>query len=234
MTRPTRTLGDAPVVYLPCGLKEFVGWARRVYDRCQWCGGKFDQKVNRGRAPTRDHLTPVSRGGGNDLTNLALACYQCNHVRGSRIASPTMPFFGPKWKTAPGVLVGKAEADAENACALWGSERPRLWRMLVTGPWNFCHKYRKQLQVRRDSRGVRRRFMILPRAAAVKPQYVESPPRVDAVVVRPSPWREQVAVRAYYMWEHAGRPQGCGEEFWLAAEQELLRDLRTKGCARWL
>ena len=32
---------------------------------------------------------------------------------------------------------------------------------------------------------------------------------------------EEVQVRAYYLWEEAGRPEGSGQDFWLKAEKEL-------------
>lgn len=32
---------------------------------------------------------------------------------------------------------------------------------------------------------------------------------------------DQVGQRAYFLWEQAGRPEGNGQEFWLAAEKEL-------------
>src|SRR5262245_12044052 len=37
--------------------------------------------------------------------------------------------------------------------------------------------------------------------------------------VAPDP--EAVRVRAYFLWEEAGRPPGDGVQFWLAAEREL-------------
>ena len=33
---------------------------------------------------------------------------------------------------------------------------------------------------------------------------------------------EDVRVRAYHLWEAAGRPDGDGVEFWVRAEQELM------------
>jgi hypothetical protein len=38
---------------------------------------------------------------------------------------------------------------------------------------------------------------------------------------RPQPTDEEIRVRAYYLWEAAGRPAGDGVAFWLAAEREL-------------
>lgn len=33
---------------------------------------------------------------------------------------------------------------------------------------------------------------------------------------------EQIAARAYALWEAQGRPEGRDQEFWFAAEQELM------------
>ena len=38
---------------------------------------------------------------------------------------------------------------------------------------------------------------------------------------RPAPLDEQIRARAYFLWEHAGRPDGDGVQFWLEAEREL-------------
>ena len=35
---------------------------------------------------------------------------------------------------------------------------------------------------------------------------------------------EAIAVRAYELWEKAGKPEGRDEEFWHLAEQELLKE----------
>jgi len=44
--------------------------------------------------------------------------------------------------------------------------------------------------------------------------------------ILPSPTREVIAVRAYQLWEEAGRQAGRDEEFWLRAEKQLQhRDL---------
>jgi len=36
-----------------------------------------------------------------------------------------------------------------------------------------------------------------------------------------SPDHERVRLRAYYLWEQAGRPDGLEEEFWAQAQQEI-------------
>ena len=36
-----------------------------------------------------------------------------------------------------------------------------------------------------------------------------------------TPQPEEVRMRAYFLWEEAGRPPGDGVRFWLAAEREL-------------
>jgi len=35
---------------------------------------------------------------------------------------------------------------------------------------------------------------------------------------------EAVAVRAYELWEKAGKPEGKDDEFWHLAEQQLLNE----------
>ena len=39
---------------------------------------------------------------------------------------------------------------------------------------------------------------------------------------------ETVAVRAYELWEKAGKPEGRDEEFWRLAEEELLREAELR------
>lgn len=38
---------------------------------------------------------------------------------------------------------------------------------------------------------------------------------------RPRPSEDQIRVRAFFLWELAGRPDGDGVQFWLEAEKEL-------------
>ena len=46
---------------------------------CLYCGQPFPA-----RQLTRDHIVPVSRGGGNTWTNLASACRSCNQRKNNR------------------------------------------------------------------------------------------------------------------------------------------------------
>jgi hypothetical protein len=39
-----------------------------------------------------------------------------------------------------------------------------------------------------------------------------------------SPTEQDIAARAYRLWEAAGEPEGKDEEFWRAAEQELRNE----------
>ena len=56
----------------------------RIYDGiCQYC----HREVPYAQA-TRDHLFPRSKGGGNEDTNIILACKKCNLKKGSKF-----PFF---------------------------------------------------------------------------------------------------------------------------------------------
>ena len=40
----------------------------------------------------------------------------------------------------------------------------------------------------------------------------------------PKPSDKEIAARAYNLWEEAGMPKDRDEEFWHAAEQELLNE----------
>lgn len=47
---------------------------------CAWCG----DSVECGAQLTLDHLTPHSKGGTNEATNLVTCCHRCNSTRGNR------------------------------------------------------------------------------------------------------------------------------------------------------
>jgi hypothetical protein len=51
---------------------------------CNYCGGllyaSFDNDVH------IDHMTPISRGGSNDISNIVLSCAPCNLKKGSKTA----------------------------------------------------------------------------------------------------------------------------------------------------
>lgn len=55
-----------------------------IYQRdglaCCYCG----HSVEAGAKLTLDHLTPYSKGGSNEPTNLVTACFSCNSARGAR------------------------------------------------------------------------------------------------------------------------------------------------------
>ncbi len=58
-------------------------FARDDYS-CQYCGRRRDEL--RGREfLTRDHVLPISRGGGNGWDNVVTACSPCNSRKGRRL-----------------------------------------------------------------------------------------------------------------------------------------------------
>ena len=57
---------------------------------------------------------------------------------------------------------------------------------------------------------------------ARKPRHVEpAAPTISAPCQQAS--ADEVRRRAYLLWEAAGQPPGDGVQFWLEAEQQLLR-----------
>ena len=58
-------------------------FARDSY-RCQYCHrGSIELKSR--ECLTRDHLIPISRGGGNEWTNVVTACSSCNTRKGNHL-----------------------------------------------------------------------------------------------------------------------------------------------------
>ena len=64
---------------------------REKYDPCcYWCGKPLSLSEQ-----TLEHMIPRSKGGGNNLENLRLACRQCNS---SRRNNPFPPGYSPSWE----------------------------------------------------------------------------------------------------------------------------------------
>lgn len=58
----------------------------RLGGRCRYCPTALDGTEE------LDHLTPVSRGGTNDIGNLTYACHACNRAKGSKTLPEYMQF----------------------------------------------------------------------------------------------------------------------------------------------
>lgn len=73
-------VGAAREPYRVADVFDRDGW------RCHLCGRatKRDAKVPHPRAPTIDHLVPLSAGGGDTPLNVATAHFSCNTARGAR------------------------------------------------------------------------------------------------------------------------------------------------------
>lgn len=54
--------------------------------RCHLCGKKTDKRraVPHPKAPTVDHIVPLSRGGVHEPSNCRTACFSCNVLKGNR------------------------------------------------------------------------------------------------------------------------------------------------------
>lgn len=59
--------------------RELKDWAYRKYrGRCAYCNRTLAKED-----ATLDHIVALSLGGSNSRSNLALACLECNHTKGS-------------------------------------------------------------------------------------------------------------------------------------------------------
>lgn len=84
---------------------------RNIFERdentCQYCAKKFDRDEL-----TLDHVTPRSRGGVSNWTNIVLACINCNMRKGDKLLGEIhMKLLKkpvkPTWATRVGVKIGR-------------------------------------------------------------------------------------------------------------------------------
>ena len=67
-------------------MRENISYELRqaVFERdnytCQYCGRSYDEADLE-----IEHIIPISKGGNNDIRNLATACGACNRAKGTRI-----------------------------------------------------------------------------------------------------------------------------------------------------
>ena len=64
---------------------------------CMYCGNQYNNRLL-----TRDHVTPMSRGGGDCWSNVVTACHRCNTRKGGRSPEEAgMPLlaipYAPNW-----------------------------------------------------------------------------------------------------------------------------------------
>lgn len=55
---------------------------------CHYCNGP---------ATTADHIIPISKGGGDELSNLLSACHKCNSTRQDR-DRVRLPYWNMRYK----------------------------------------------------------------------------------------------------------------------------------------
>jgi len=72
---------------------------RRAQNCCEYCGSQADFSQD---PFSVEHIIPRSRGGGNDLRNLALSCLGCNGIKSTSttavdpITGSEEPLFHPR------------------------------------------------------------------------------------------------------------------------------------------
>jgi 5-methylcytosine-specific restriction endonuclease McrA len=99
-----------------------LGWEVRAYllekwgRRCAYCGAE--------NVPFEiDHVTPRDRGGSNRVSNLALACHDCNQAKGNRTAAE---FGHPE-------VQAQARAPLKDAAVVNATRLALYERLLATG-----------------------------------------------------------------------------------------------------
>jgi HNH endonuclease len=161
------TLDGAGIVHLDCTPKTFVATAIMVFGRCQWCNRLLSIKDKESRfRPTKDHLVPTSRGGRNVVSNLVIACHQCNVQKGSnQQPKGRNRIHGPRWHQAPSYLVQKTGDMVVEACAVWLLDSGQLWKCARITGWKKCLKSaRKYLGKKVEARKV----IVLPVGTGIR------------------------------------------------------------------
>jgi len=64
---------------------------RRHGNKCYWCG-----KLLKRAEATRDHLTPISRGGSDRIDNIVPSCMACNMEKRARTEAEYRKFIADK------------------------------------------------------------------------------------------------------------------------------------------
>ena len=86
-------LGVTLIGVSPDSIEELASWADDAHFpflfardgyRCQYCG-RGRRELGYRESLTRDHVTPLSRGGDNGWTNVVTACSKCNLRKADRL-----------------------------------------------------------------------------------------------------------------------------------------------------
>lgn len=85
---------------------------------CQYCGAHPPQVVLE-----LDHVTPVSKGGGNEIENLLTACFNCNRGKRDHLLSSAPQSLADK-----AVEVREREAQLAGYAEVMAAKRDRLER----------------------------------------------------------------------------------------------------------
>jgi hypothetical protein len=205
-------LNNAFVVTLPGGITAFLNWARRVYDRCQWCnvgfyGKRF--KCHDSYAPSRDHIVPRVKKGNNKLDNIVLACKKCNEKRSCRSVPPNTKFYGPRW--ANGDIIQKKlcirdlSHPVQDDCLLWVKYPyfgDGIWYVKLKASLLDCYQEQRNLL----AKNMFLESMITPFGVEVIGNKVN---------------KQKIAKIAYQKWLDDGRQHGQDIKYWLEAEKAI-------------
>lgn len=80
---------------------------------CIYCKHEFGY-MKEGHSLTKDHKIPVSRGGTNDLDNLACSCFMHNNDKGARTASEYLEVIRKRRKRQSEQLIQRMESRSSH------------------------------------------------------------------------------------------------------------------------
>lgn len=170
---------------------------------------------------TKDHIVPRSAGGRNALDNYQPMCTTCNNAKGAREEDLMVTKARvKKGGLAPNVILRRIEIGSR-------LKKARINRGLTQAMLATCMKVKKSLVSKWERGKSPMRSADFKRAALILGISVADLTRKETSMKQSN--EEELKMRAYYLWERLGKPEGRDEEIWLMAQAEAtekpLRDV---------
>jgi 5-methylcytosine-specific restriction endonuclease McrA len=77
---------------------EWLAQINRQLNLCFWCSLPLRDEEGNWRG-TRDHLTPLAKGGTDNIDNIVAACWPCNRAKGNRTEGEYRLYLSRQKKT---------------------------------------------------------------------------------------------------------------------------------------
>ncbi len=168
---------------------------------------------------TKDHIVPRALGGKNALDNYQPMCSVCNQAKGAKDEDLEVTKARVRKKgLSPSVILRRIQIGSRLKDA-------RTVRGLTQAMLATCMKVKRSYVSQWELGKKAMRSPDFKRASKVLGISVTNLTQGEEPVKRGKLDEKEVKVRAYYLWEKLGKPEGRDEEIWLTARGEIHREL---------